>query len=145
MKKSFIIFCFCFIAIGLQAQNTHYVDVRVREANTPNYKVESSYEPLPSDLMMVAARSGVNRFNEYSKMAYDALNKGDKYGFITYTNYALLTDFYSAKMYYDRGKVFQDLGDYKQAKKNYKKAKKHGYYQANQALVELKELTKKKK
>ena len=46
MKKSFIIFCFCFIAIGLQAQNTHYVDVRVREANTPNYKVESSYEPL---------------------------------------------------------------------------------------------------
>lgn len=143
MKKSFIVFCFCFVAIGLQAQNIHYVDVTVREANTPNYKVESSFEPLPSDLMMAAARSRANSFNEYSKKAYEALNKGDKYGFITYTNYALSTGFYSAKMYYDRGNVFIDLRDYKQAKKEYKKAKKRGYYQANQALEVLKELTKK--
>lgn len=145
MKKYLVLIGFSYVFVGLQAQNTHYVDVRVREANTPNYKVESSFEPMSTDMMIAGAKYRVNKFNEYRDLAYAALKKGDKYGFITYTNYALSTDYYSAKMYYDRGKVFQELGDYKQAKKNYKKAKKHGYYQANQALVELKELSKKKR
>lgn len=145
MKKYLVLIGFSYVFVGLQAQNTHYVDVRVREANTPNYKVESSFEPMSTDMMIAGAKYRVNKFNEYRDLAYAALKKGDKYGFITYTNYALSTDYYSAKMYYDRGKVFQELGDYKQAKKNYKKAKKHGYYQANQALAELKELSKKKR
>jgi tetratricopeptide (TPR) repeat protein len=145
MKKIFILIGFSFTILGLHAQNTHYVDVRVREANNPNYVVESTYEPMSTDMMIAGARNRANKFKEYQDKAYAALNKGDKYGFITYTNYALSMDYYSAKMYYDRGKVFQDLGDYKQAKKNLKKARKYGYYQANQALAELKELTKKKK
>ena len=145
MKRNFVLIVFSFIVVGLQAQNTHYVDVRVREANNPNYVVESTYEAMSTDMMIAGARNRANKFKEYQDQAYAALKKGDKYGFITYTNYALSMDYYSAKMYYDRGKVFQELGDYKQAKKNFKKAKKHGYYQANQALTELKELSKKKR
>lgn len=145
MKKILIALSFCFACISLQAQNVINVHVRHDTVTRPNYVIGSSYEPLSADVMMAAARAGANRFAEYSKKAYAALRKGDKAGFITYTNYALSTDFYNAKMYYDRGNVFRDLGDYKQAKKEYKKAKKHGYYQANQALDELKELTKKKR
>ena len=145
IMKKVLLLLFCMPYIDLQAQNVHYVDVTVKEANTPNYKVESSYEPISTELMMAGARYRANKFKEYQDQAYAALKKGDKYGFITYTNYALSMDYYSAKMYYDRGKVFQELGDYKQAKKNYKKAKKHGYYQASQALTELKELSKKKR
>jgi len=144
MKKSIILIGFSFIVFGLRAQNTHYVDVTVREATNPNYVVESTYEPMSTDMMIAGARYRVSKFNEYRDKAYAALDRGDKYGFITYTNYALSMDYYSAKMYYDRGKVFQELGDYKQAKKNYKKAKKYGYYQANQALEELKAISKKK-
>lgn len=145
MKKVIILFIFCLVVLGLQAQNTVNVYVRHDTVTRPNYVIGSSFEPLSTDVMMAAARSGAMRFKEYSNKAYEALNRGDKYGFITYTNYALSTDYYSAKMYYDRGNVFRDLGDYKQAKKEYKKAKKRGYYQANQALAELQILTKKKR
>lgn len=151
MKRIFLFLIVCTIIVELHAQNTHYVDVRVREKNTPNYVINSysgsqgAQNDFSTDLMMAAARSRAISFKEYSSKAYAALNNGDKYGFITYTNYALSTDFYNAQMYYDRGVVFKELGDYKNAKKEFKKAKKHGYYQANQALAELKELNKRKK
>ncbi len=134
MKRLFILLFIC-KAVSGYSQN---VNVWVREVPNANYKIESTYEPLPADLMAAAARGRAQRFRKYCDEAYEALNRGDKYGFITYTNYALSTDYYNAKMYYDRGKVFQELGDYKQAKKNFRKAKKYGYYQAEQALGELK-------
>lgn len=49
MKKIFILIGFSFTIFGLHAQNTHYVDVRVREANNPNYVVESTYEPMSTE------------------------------------------------------------------------------------------------
>ena len=114
--------------------------------------INSQYKPYTFNEIMLqakvqAARNAYNekKFKEYSNEAYEAYNRGDKYGFITYTNYALETGWYNAKMYYDRGQVFQSLGDMKNAKREYKKAKKHGYYQAEIALNQLKNLKKKKK
>jgi hypothetical protein len=49
------------------------------------------------------------------------------------------------KFYYDRGKVFQSFGDYKNAKREFKKAKRKGYYQASQALEDLKRIKKSRK
>lgn len=113
-----------------------------------NYVIESSFRPFTFEEMKYAAMAQAakrEKFDEYKDVAYNALKKGDKYTFITYTNYALSTGYYNAKMYYDRGKVFQELGNYKQAKKEYKKAKKKGYYQADVALQNLKNIQMKRK
>lgn len=114
--------------------------------------IKSQYKPYTFEEMMLqakvqAAKNAYNekKFNEYSNQAYAAYNRGDKYGFITYTNYALETGWYNAKMYFDRGQVFQSLGDMKSAKREYKKAKKYGYYEAEVALNQLKKSKKKKK
>ena len=105
-----------------------------------------AYEELMLAAQAKAARDAYNqqRFEEYQDKAYAALNRGDRGEFITYSNYALQTGWYNAKLYYDRGKAFQYLNDYKSAKKEYKKAKKKGYYQAESALQELKLLRKRR-
>lgn len=72
MKKVFLLFYYLSL-LGLQAQNTHHVDVRVWEANTPNYKVESSYEPMSTDMMIAGTIYRVNKFNEYRGLTYAAL------------------------------------------------------------------------
>ena len=107
--------------------------------------INSRFKPLSFEELMLsaqaeAARNAYNkqRFEEWQDKAYAALNRGDKNGFITYSNYALQTGWYNANLYYDRGKVFQSLGNYKYAKREYKKAKRKGYYLANYALQDLK-------
>lgn len=107
--------------------------------------INSKFKPFSYEELMLyaeaqAARSAYNeqKFKEYKEIAYDALNHGNKHGFITYSNYALQTGWYNAKLYYDRGEVFLSLGDYKQAKKEYKKVKRKGYYLAEEALQKFK-------
>ncbi|EHO68660.1 hypothetical protein [Segatella maculosa] len=114
--------------------------------------INAKFRPLSYEQLMLQAQAqAVDRayrekmFNEYLYEAYRALGKGDKSGFITYSNYALNTGFYTEKLYYDRGQVFQSFGDYKSAKKEYKKAKSKGYYQAKAALEALKQLKKQQK
>lgn len=83
-------------------------------------------------------------FEQYQNDAYKALNRGDKSGFLRLSNQALQTGWYNGKLYYDRGKVYQQFGLYKYAKQEFKKAKKVGYYQAEYALIELKEAKRRK-
>jgi hypothetical protein len=114
--------------------------------------INSQYKPLSFDVMVMAAQAQayqdeINKeeFDKYKDLAYKALDHGDKSQFITYSNYALSTGWYNAKIYYDRGKVFQSFGDYKNAKREFKKAKRKGYYQASQALEDLKRIKKSRK
>ncbi len=129
MKKVFLICC---------------LSLSVTILNAQNYVINSYFEPMSTEMMISRARYRSRKFNEYRDLAYEALERGDKYSFIDYTNYALATDYYTKEMYYDRGVVFQELGDFKQAKKNYKKALKVGCYKARRALEELKALRKKR-
>lgn len=59
-------------------------------------------------------------------------------GFLTYSDYALRTGWYTAQLYYDRGVVYERMKDFKKAKKEYKKAKKAGSPMAYQALLSCK-------
>lgn len=137
MKKALIVSSLLCIALMMDAQNNIVISSKFRPL---------TYEQLVIEAQAKAARDAYNeqRFDEYKKKAYASLNKGDKYGFITYSNYALQTGWYNAQLYYDRGEVFQALGDYKNAKREYKKAKRKGYYLAETALQRLKALRKRK-
>lgn len=136
MKKIFVLLVF--LSVIMQTANAQFV-------------VNSKFKPLSYDELILyaqakAARDAYNEqlFDEYQDKAYASLNRGDKHGFVTYSNYALQTGWYNAKLYYDRGRVFQSLGDFRSAKKEYKKAKRKGYYLAESALKELKAIRKKK-
>lgn len=110
------------------------------------YVIEETYEPISTDLMMMSARANSNRYQRYKEEAYDCYSKKDYYNFIYYSNLALKTGFYNAKLYFDRGVAYEKLYDYSKAKKEYKKALKKGYYQAQAALdnLKIKQKTKKK-
>lgn len=135
MKKTLTILILIFTALTINAQ--FVINSKFRPL---------SYEELLLHAQATAARDAYNkaRFEEYTDKAYDLLNHGNKQGFITYSNYALQTGWYNAKLYYDRGEVFLSFGDYKNAKKEYKKAKRKGYYLAESALQRLKVLRKRK-
>lgn len=103
-----------------------------------NYTVESTYRSLSTEEMMMGARANASRFGKYQNKAYECLNKKDYRGFIYYSDFALKTGYYNAKMYYNRGVSYEALHDYAKAKKEYKKAIKKGYYEAQAALENLK-------
>lgn len=107
--------------------------------------ITSQYKPLSLEELYLQAAAEVMRdkqreaqFDKYQDEAYKCYNRGDWYGFLTYSNYALKTGWYTDKLYYDRGVVYERLNDFKNAKKEYKKAKKHGYAYAEVALSNLK-------
>lgn len=109
-------------------------------AQNINYTIESTFQPLSMEEMMIAARANAyrqevmkQRFEEYQDEAYNCYNKGDFNGFIFYSDYALNTGWFNSKLYYDRGAAFERLHDYSKAKKEYKKAIKKGYYPAKEA------------
>ncbi len=114
-------------------------------AQNTNYVIESTFQPLSMEEMMMAARANAyrqqimkERFEEYQDKAYNCYNKGDFNGFIYYSDYALNTGWYNSKLYYDRGAAFEKLHEYRKAKKEYKRALKKGYYPAQSALTQCK-------
>lgn len=132
MKKYLFLLYFVFVASISNAQNRNYV-------------IESTFQPLSMDEMMMAARAKAyhqermkERFEEYLDKAYDHYNNGFYKAFIYYTDFALKTGWYSSKLYYDRGQAFEMLHDYRNAKKEYKRAIKKGYYPALSAYDECK-------
>ena len=117
----------------------------VSYAQNINYTIESTFQPLSMEEMMMAARANAyrqevmkQRFEEYQDKAYNCYNKGDFNGFIFYSDYALNTGWYNSKLYYDRGAAFERLHDYRKAKKEYKNAIKKGYYPAQAAYEQCK-------
>jgi tetratricopeptide (TPR) repeat protein len=114
-------------------------------AQNTNHVIESTFQPLSMEEMMMAARANAyrqqvmkERFEEYQDKAYNCYNKGDFNGFIYYSDYALNTGWYNSKLYYDRGAAFEKLHEYRKAKKEYKRALKKGYYPAQSALTQCK-------
>jgi tetratricopeptide (TPR) repeat protein len=114
-------------------------------AQNTNYVIESTFQPLSMEEMMMAARANAyrqqimkERFEDYQDKAYNCYNKGDFNGFIYYSDYALNTGWYNSKLYYDRGAAFEKLHEYRKAKKEYKRALKKGYYPAQSALTQCK-------
>jgi tetratricopeptide (TPR) repeat protein len=119
--------------------------VAISYAQNTNYVIESTFQPLSMEEMMMAARANAyrqqimkERFEEYQDKAYNCYNKGDFIGFIYYSDYALNTGWYNSKLYYDRGAAFEKLHEYRKAKKEYKRALKKGYYPAQSALTQCK-------
>lgn len=107
--------------------------------------VNSKFNPLSFEEILLHAKANAEyrarqekQYEEYKKEAYRRFDNKDWYGFLTYSNYALSTGFYNAKLYYDRGCAYETLQDYKNAKKEYKKAKKNGFAYAENALRALK-------
>ena len=130
--KRFFLLSFVFWAAVSYAQNI-------------NYKIESTFQPLTMEEMMMAARANAyrqemmkQRFEEYQDKAYSCYNKGDFNGFLYYSEYALNTGWYNSKLYYDRGAAFEMLHEYSKAKKEYKRALKKGYYPAKAAYEQCK-------
>lgn len=99
-----------------------------------------SYEELYWQAMAKAVYNQQQEalFDKYQNQAYECYNRRDWNGFLTYSNYALQTGWYTAKLYYDRGVVYERFNDFKNAKKEYKRAKKKGYAYAESALQSLK-------
>lgn len=132
MKKFILVLSLIFMCAIGYAQNYNYV-------------IESTFQPLSMEEMMMAARANAyrqqrmkERFEEYQDKAYEQYNRGDFNGFIYYSDYALSTGWYNSKLYYDRGMAFERLHDYRKAKKEYKKAIKKGYYPAQAAYEQCK-------
>lgn len=103
-----------------------------------SYVIENSYQPLTIDEIVMGVNTRVNRFNQYKDKAYECLNKRDFEGFIYYSDFALKTGYYNAKLYYYRGYAYEKLHNYSKAKKEYNKAIKKGYYEAVSALEQCK-------
>lgn len=140
MRKIFLYCATMFVAYSSVAQNY-------------NVTINSQFKPMSVEEHLLYMQAQAQRqayeeemrarskrlFEQYQNDAYKALNRGDKSGFLRLSNQALQTGWYNGKLYYDRGKVYQQFGLYKYAKQEFKKAKKVGYYQAEYALIELKE------
>ena len=110
------------------------------------FVINSKFKPFSyEELMMQAqAQAAYNArieqlFEQYQEEAYRCYNKQDWYGFLTYSNYALETGWYTSELYYHRGVVYEHLNNFKQAKKEYKKAKQKGYVYAERALEACKQ------
>ncbi len=132
MKRYLLIIATIFISIVSNAQNYNYV-------------IDSHFQPLSMEEMMLAARAKAyhdqvmkQRFEEYQDEAYKCYNRGDYNGFLYYSDYALDTGWYNSKLYYDRGSAYEKLHEYRKAKKEYKRAMKKGYYPAKSAYEQCK-------
>ena len=145
MRKLFSVVCVLIVTLTANAQNY-------------NVTINSQFKPMSFEEHLLRAQAEAVRrareeemrarskrlFEQYQNDAYKALNRGDKSGFLRLSNQALQTGWYNGKLYYDRGKVYQQYGLYRYAKQEFKKAKKVGYYQAEYALIELKEAKRRK-
>jgi tetratricopeptide (TPR) repeat protein len=107
--------------------------------------ISSRYRPLSVEEMVLQVQAETyyqqkmkERFEEYQDKAYIYYNKGDYKNFITYSDYALQTGWYTGKLYYDRGYAYECLREYRKAKKEYKRAIKKEYSPAQYAYEQCK-------
>ena len=110
-------------------------------AQVKNLRLPAKFEPFTYEELIIMAQIEAQKraqFEENQDLAYEAINRGNWYGFIYYSNRALSTGYYNSKMYYYRGVCFEKMDRYKDAKKEYRKAKRKGYYGAKEALSNLK-------
>lgn len=144
MKKIFIILLLSIQSFVLKAQI--YGSDQSIQLPTMSYPSISEVNEMANYALVKARLEHLREenFKEYTKLAYDAYNKG-KYNYcLYYSEQALSTNYYSADIYYLRGISFEKLGNYKDAKKEYKRAIRKGSTRAVSALKELKEKTSKK-
>lgn len=109
--------------------------------------IASKYQAPSFEEMMLQAQVELikkQRYDEWTGMAYEALENGDRETFLTYALYALETRWYSSKLYYDIGDTYEYFGDLKKARKYYRKAKRKGYRKAIPALERVKLKLKKR-
>lgn len=78
--------------------------------------INSKFETLSYEKLMLYAQAEARHqqkmeelFDDYKDKAYNCYNKGDYYGFIYYSNYALKTGWYNNEMYYNRGFAYESL------------------------------------
>lgn len=123
-KKTFVLVIFAiFASIKISAQNY-------------DYTVESYYQPLSMEEMIIQAKVNVSLFNKYSDIAMEYYDEGNYETFLYYSNLALDTGYGSGILYYRRGVVFEYFHKYSKAKKEYKRAICCGYSAAQSALVQ---------
>lgn len=110
--------------------------------NGQSLVITSKYKAPSLDEMLLHAKIELIKeqcYNEWTEIAYDALEEGDRRTFLAYALRALTTDWYSAKLYYDIGDTYEYYGDLKNAKKYYRKAKRKGHSKAKTALERVKQ------
>ncbi len=107
------------------------------------------YDDAMMEMELRAARETAARrqqaFEYYSDQAYDAYCNNKWVDVINNVNSALNTGYYNGKLYFFRAFAYESLGYYKNAKKDYKVAKKNGVFEANAALVRIKQKMKAKR
>lgn len=130
MKKAFIISTLIFVSTAIHAQS--------------NYTIESTFQPLSYEAMVMGARAKASRFERYRDKAYECSNNKDYSGFLYYSSMALKSGYYSAKLYNDRGIAYEIMGNYSKALKEYKRALRKGYYEAEASIKRVKAKKKEK-
>ena len=107
--------------------NAEFVDDFIYQ---PNYELMQRAAELQTQRNEAARKA----FVYYQDLAYQSLNRGNKFEFITLSNTALSYGWHNSKLYYDRGLAYRDLGNKKQAKKELKKSKKSGHPISNKTI-----------
>ena len=107
------------------------------------------YDDSPMEKVLRASRETAPRRHQayefYSEQAYEAYRNDRWTDVIDNVNSALKTGFYNGSLYFFRGFAYESLGHFKYAKKDYKMAIKNGVYEANTALVRVKQKMKAKR
>ena len=128
------IFSFSLYSTDLSGQSRTSRPTQVKRTTSPR---KTPPPPVKISASQIKKAEKQRLFTHYSGLAYGALNRGQLAVFLRYSDYALQTGQYSARLYYDRGYVFESLGDYVTARKEYRKADRMGYAPARYALSEL--------
>ena len=143
MKKMIVtVALVCTMVLGSKAQVYGY-DQAVKLPTT------DLYDNTLMEMALRAARETAPRrqqaFEHFGDLAYDAYCNNRWADVINNVNSALNTGYYNGKLYLFRAFAYESLGYYKNAKKDYKVAKKHGVFEANAALVRIKQKMKAKR
>ena len=131
--------------VSAQSRNSQTATRRTSSSSTTSTRTPKPSKPTPPPPVVKPKMSSSQikqmdrqrNFTHYSNLAYNALNKNQYALFLRYSDYALQTGNYTARLYYDRGYVYEVIGDYNAARKEYKKADRLGYMPARYALREL--------
>ena len=107
------------------------------------------YDDSPMEKVLRASRETAPRRHQayefYSEQAYEAYRNDRWNDVINNVNNALNTGIHNDSLYFFRGVAYESLGHFKYAKKDYKMAIKNGVYEANTALVRVKQKMKAKR
>ena len=123
MTKKLLCFVFLTVSIFANAQNRYDTPANATFINT--------YVPMTHEEMMLRAAAEVYKekqareaFDNYSRAAYEYLQKKQIGYFTSYANAALSTGYYNSQLYYNLGISYYLSGQKRQGKKFLKKALK---------------------